>query len=276
MNKQKLRSMCMKVSKEAGLSFNVVQTHYFLEKILKKIANSKEKHNFIFKGGFLLSNVIGISERSTIDIDFLIRKFTLTEENIRDKFLEILKTNKNESITYEIVKIEGIRKEDEYGGYCISVLCRLENIKQIIQLDIATGDPITPNEIEYEYKCVFDGELFNIAAYNIETILAEKIQTIYNRGFFNSRSKDFYDVYILYKLKKKDINIETLKSACFNTFNYRETEFDKDKIISLLDDLAVENNFNIRWKNYQKKFSYARGIKFDELIKDIKELLGQI
>lgn len=104
MNKQKLRSMCMRVSKETGLSFNAIQTHYFLEKILEKIANSNEKNNFVFKGGFILSNVIGIGERSTIDIDFLIRSFTLTEESIRDKFSEILKTKEHEDIVYEIAK----------------------------------------------------------------------------------------------------------------------------------------------------------------------------
>ncbi len=104
MNKQKLRAICMKISKETGLSFNSVQTHYFLENILEKISKSKEKNNFIFKGGFLLSNVIGIGERNTVDIDFLIKNFTLTEENIRDKFSEILKFNKNEDIIYEITK----------------------------------------------------------------------------------------------------------------------------------------------------------------------------
>ncbi len=265
----------MKLSKQTGLSFNSIQTHYFLESILEKIANSDEKKNFIFKGGFLLSNVVGIGERSTIDIDFSIRKFTLTEENIKNKFTELLKNN-DDNISYEITKVEEIKKDDEYGGYCISVLCRLENIKQTIPLDIATGDPITPNEIEYEYKSIFDNESFNICAYNIETILAEKLETIYRRAFFNSRSKDFYDIFILYKLKRNEINFDTLKAACLNTFRYRGTEFDKDKIINLLDDLAGEKDFQTRWKNYQKKFSYADGIKFEELIENIKELTMKI
>ncbi len=152
----------------------------------------------------------------------------------------------------------------------------MDNIKQIIPLDIATGDPITPHEIEYKYRSVFENVLFNICAYNIETILAEKIQTIYYRGFLNSRSKDFYDVYILYKLKKNDINIKTLRLACMRTFNYRETEFDKDKLISLLNDLEEENTFNARWENYRKKFPYAEGIKFDEVIEVIKELIKKI
>ena len=214
MNKDRLRAICQKLSKETGLSFNAIQTHYFLESILEKISNSDENENFIFKGGFLLANVIGIRQRNTVDIDFLIRRFSLTEENIKQRFEKIFQSGNDNGITYEIQKIEEIRKEDEYGGFRITVLCRLENIRQIIPLDIATGDPITPSEISYEYKSIFSNSLFEICAYNIETILAEKIQTVYQRGIFNSRSKDFYDIYILYHLKKEEIDFEHLKEAC--------------------------------------------------------------
>lgn len=176
----------------------------------------------------------------------------------------------------KLLNIEEIKKEDDYGGYSISVLCQLENIRQIIPLDIATGDPITPYDIEYEYKSVFDNETFNICAYNMETMLAEKIQTIYHRGVFNSRSKDFYDVFILYKLRGNKIDFKLLKKACLNTFKYRETEFNKHTILSLLDDLLDVNIILARWKRYQKKFSYAKDISFDEIIKGIKELIIQI
>ncbi len=170
---------------------------------MEKIADSDESENFIFKSGFLLANVIGIRQRSTVDIDLSIRRFSLTEENIKNKLAKILQSGKDNGIIYEIQKIEEIHTEDEYGGYRIKVLCSLENIRQIVPLDIATGDPITPNEISYEYKSIFSNRIFEICAYNVETMLAEKIQTVYQRGVFNSRSKDFYDVYILYHLRKK-------------------------------------------------------------------------
>ena len=203
MNKDKLRAICQRVSKETGLSFNIIQTHYFLESILERISDSDESENFIFKGGFLLANLIGIRQRNTVDIDLLIRSFAFTRENIKQRFEKILKNINDNGITYEIQKIEEIRKEDEYGGFRITVLCRLENIRQMIPLDIATGDPITPSDIFYEYKSIFSDNFLKIYAYNIETILAEKIQTVYQRGIFNSRSKDFYDIYILYHLKKE-------------------------------------------------------------------------
>lgn len=276
MNKDKLRAMCQKLSKETGLSFNVIQTHYFLESILKKIADSDEKGNLIFKGGFLLANVIGIGQRSTVDIDFLIRRFSLTKENIKQRFEKILQNGKNKEITYEIQKIEEIRKEDEYGGFRITVLCRLENIRQIIPLDIATGDPITPSEILYEYKSIFDDKFFEICAYNMETMLAEKIQTVYQRGMFNSRSKDFYDIYILFHLKKEEIDYANLKEACFNTFEHRNTNFDIKDILKVLRSLKDEKDLKARWKSYQKRFDYAAEISFDDVINTVIGLIENI
>ena len=276
MNKDKLRAICQKLSKETGLSFNAIQTHYFLESILEKIADSDENENFIFKGGFLLANVIGIRQRNTVDIDFLIRRFSLTEGNIRQRFEKILQSGNDNGITYEIQKIEEIRKEDEYGGFRIIVLCRLENIRQTIPLDIATGDPITPSEISYEYKSIFNDKFFEICAYNIETMLAEKIQTLYQRGIFNSRSKDFYDIYILYHLKKEEIDFESLKKACQNTFKHRSTDFSLDSILNTLNSLKAEKNLKIRWNSYQKRFTYAEEISFDNVIDTAIELVKNI
>jgi predicted nucleotidyltransferase component of viral defense system len=276
MNKGKLRAACQNLSKETGLSFNQILTHYFLESILEKIADSNENENFIFKGGFLLANVIGIRQRSTVDIDFLIRRFSLTEENIEQRFKRILQTGKNNGITYEIQKIEEIHKEDEYGGFRIKILCRLENIRQVIPLDIATGDPITPNEISYEYKSIFSDKIFEICAYNIETILAEKIQTVFQRGIFNSRSKDFYDIYVLYHLKKEEIDFVSLKKACRNTFRHRNTDFNIDSIFDVLQNLKDEQDLKTRWKSYQKRFSYAEKVSFDDVINTAVELIEKI
>ena len=276
MNKGKLRAVCQKISKETGLTFNQVQTHYFLESILEKIADSDENENFIFKGGFLLANVIGIRQRSTVDIDFLIRRFSLTEENIEQRFKRILQTGKDNGITYEIQKIEEIHKDDEYGGFRIKILCRLENIRQVIPLDIATGDPITPNDISYEYKSIFSDKVFEICAYNIETMLAEKIQTVFQRGVFNSRSKDFYDIYVLYHLKKEEIDFGSLKKACQNTFKHRNTDFNIGSILGVLQNLKDEQDLKTRWKSYQKRFTYAEEVSFDDVISTAMELIEKI
>ena len=273
MNKYKLRSICKKISDETGLSYNVIQTHYFLETILEKISKSDENQNFIFKGGILLASFIGIKQRSTVDIDFLIRKFTLTKENISQKLEKILKHEVYEDINYEIKKVEEIRKDDEYGGFRIAIECKLDNIRQIILLDIATGDPITPKEIIYKYKSTFDDKIYEIYSYNIETILAEKIQTIYQRGVFNTRSKDFYDVYILFHLKKKEIDYEKLGVACRNTFKHRSNKFNVVDILNVLGTLKGENDMLKYWSNYQDRFRYAKNISFHEVIDTIAELM---
>ena len=273
MNKYKLRSICKKISDETGLSYNVIQTHYFLETILEKISKSDENQNFIFKGGFLLASFIGIKQRSTVDIDFLIRKFTLTKENISQKLEKILKHEVYEDINYEIKKVEEIRKDDEYGGFRIAIECKLDNIRQIILLDIATGDPITPKEIIYKYKSTFDDKIYEIYSYNIETILAEKIQTIYQRGVFNTRSKDFYDVYILFHLKKKEIDYKKLGVACRNTFKHRSNKFNVVDILNVLGTLKGENDMLKYWSNYQDRFRYAKNISFHEVIDTIAELM---
>lgn len=266
MNKAKLTALCHKVSKEVGLSFNAVMLYYFLESILKKLAGSKYSERFIFKGGFLLSSVVGIDSRSTVDIDFLLRNMQLSEENIVQMLSETLKPEESDDILYEVQSIIPIKKEDQYGGFRVNILCKMENIKQIVPLDIATGDIITPHPIDYRYVSSFGEEEIIIKAYPIETILAEKIQTIYSRGFLNSRSKDYYDLYIIYKLKNKDVNVEILREACRKTFQYRKTEFDIDKIIDLLENLKTNEAFLKRWQAYSRKNLYAKDITFEEVL----------
>ena len=266
MNKAKLTALCHKVSKEVGLSFNAVMLYYFLESILKKLAESRYKESFIFKGGFLLSSVVGIDSRSTVDIDFLLRNMQLSEKNVEQMLKETLKPEESDDILYEVQSIVPIKEEDQYGGFRASILCKMENIKQVVPLDIATGDIITPHPIEYRYVSSFGEEEIIIKAYPIETMLAEKIQTIYARGFLNSRSKDYYDLYIIYKLKDKDVNAEILAEACRKTFRYRKTEFDIDKIIDLLKNLKTNEAFLKRWQAYSRKNLYAKDITFEAVL----------
>ncbi|MGI6644359.1 MAG: nucleotidyl transferase AbiEii/AbiGii toxin family protein [Bacilli bacterium] len=276
MHKNELIAKCHAIANETGIDFNSVLTHYFLESILEKIASSEEKNNFIFKGGFILSNIIGIRERTTKDIDFIIRNFKLTEEEIKQKLLKIFSSGKDNGVTYEIKGITKILNEDEYGGFRVNILCKLDNLKKTIKIDIATGDLITPNEIEYRYKSLFTDEYFEICSYNIETIIAEKIHILYDKSLFNSRMKDFYDIYILFHLKKDEINFRILKKACENTFKYRNTEFDIDKIIKTTQLIQNEERIRKQWTNYQKQFPYASAIEFENVIKTVDKVLQEI
>ena len=275
MNKAKLTALCHKFSKETGLTFNSVMTYYFLEVILKKLSQSSYAQNYIFKGGFLLSNVVGVASRSTVDIDFLFSKMNLSEETVHQQLEDILEKT-DEDISFTIQSVTAIKESDDYGGYRASILCQLENIRQVIHLDIATGDIVTPQPITYDYKPIFTSEQFPIIAYTIETILAEKLQTIYSRSFLNSRSKDFYDVYILSKLKKSEINSEQLLTACQRTFDYRGTELDFDKLNNLLETFKTDSTQNHQWENYSKKYSYTEGITFNDVLTEMTDLLVAI
>lgn len=275
MNKVKLTALCHKIAKQTGLTFNSIMTYYFLEVILKKLSKSSYANHYIFKGGFLLSNVIGVESRSTVDIDFLFHKQSLSEENVQQQLDDIL-TESKEAIQFSIQSITTIKESDDYGGYRATILCQLENIKQIIHLDIATGDVVTPQPITYDYKAIFDDENFPIIAYTIETILAEKLQTIYSRSFLNSRSKDFYDIYILSKLKKDDIDFVQLKLACERTFSYRDTELNFNNIIQLLKIFKNDPTQHQQWKNYSKKYHYTKDISFLEILDEIIRLVSNI
>lgn len=275
MNKAKLTALCHKISKQTGLTFNSVMTYYFLEIILKKLSQSSYADHYIFKGGFLLSNVIGVESRSTVDIDFLFHKQTLSEENVQQQLEEIL-TKSKDDIQFSIQSISSIKESDNYGGYRATILCQLENIKQIIHLDIATGDIVTPHPVSYAYKAIFNDESFSIIAYTIETILAEKLQTIYSRNFLNSRSKDFYDVYILSKLKKNDIDFRQLNVACQRTFSFRETELDYNEIVQLMESFETDPIQQQQWQNYSNKYSYTKGLSFSEILDEIVNLVSII
>ncbi|MFR2891263.1 nucleotidyl transferase AbiEii/AbiGii toxin family protein [Peptoniphilus grossensis] len=275
MNKNKLRALCLQVSQKSGLSYNSIQTYYFLERILKQIADSDFSSDFIFKGGFLLSNIIGLEERTTRDIDFSIRNFSLEEEILIEKFEIILREDGND-ISFDLIDLKSIKDDDLYGGYRVEIMCKLENIKEKIHIDIATGDPITPKEVNYSYKSIFTEENFNLKAYNIETILAEKIETIYSRGVFNSRSKDFFDVYVIYLLKKEEINFDNLKNACINTFYYRGNVFNVDELLNTIDLISSNENILLRWNNYIKNQINYFNISFEEVILNIKELIQKI
>ncbi|MBS7016653.1 nucleotidyl transferase AbiEii/AbiGii toxin family protein [Streptococcus sp.] len=275
MNKAKLTLLCHKISKQTGLTFNSVMTYYFLEIILKKLSQSSYSRNYIFKGGFLLSNVIGVESRSTVDIDFLFQNITLSFENVEKQLKDILAIP-IEGINFTLQSIVSIKESDLYSGYRASILCQLENIKQMVHLDIATGDIVTPHPIHYDYKSLFEDDNFPIIAYPIETIIAEKLQMIYSRNFLNSRSKDFYDIYILSKLKREEIDTLQLQLAIKRTFAFRGSTFDYNKNIELLKSFKNDETQNQQWQNYARKYSYTNGISFKEVLDEIIMLLTQL
>jgi len=272
-NKNSLQARIKNLSSQKGVPSNVILQDYFFDAFLKRLAKSQYVENFVFKGGFLLSATLGIDFRSTMDMDFLLTKLAMNKENIEKIFKGIAEIDVDDNITFEFVDINDIRQEDEYGGFNVSLLGRLENVRVVVSIDIATGDPITPSSVSYHYRCLFDNEILTFAAYNFETIIAEKLQTILNRGVTNSRSKDFYDLYIIYKLRWNDINISTLKEAFNNTCRYRNTIFSSGHATEIKNQIENDLSMQKRWESFLKKNEFASDISFSDTISVLNIIL---
>ncbi len=269
-SKNSVQARIKNLSAKTGASANVLLATYFFEAFLYRLSKSDYAENFIFKGGFYLSSVIGVQNRYTQDLDFKLSGEELEEENLVKIINDIISKNADDNISFDFSSVEPIRSEDQYGGFTICIIGHLENIRQTVNIDIATGDPITPDAIAYNYKRLIDEDILNFKAYNLETILAEKLQTIYSRGLFNSRSKDFYDVYIIHKLKMNEINCENLKDAFAKTCEYRKTHFSKEDTNNLLKEIETDRQALNRWKNYARKNSFAKNISFETVIESCK------
>lgn len=274
MNKDKLKSIILKKAQgNNNLSAQLYQM-YFFEHILDRISKSKYKHNIILKGGLLLSSIIGDDERTTKDMDATLKSLPLTRENVEYIINEILNTDIEDEITFEVVDIKDIREEDEYGGFKINILAKMATLKVYLAIELTTGDKITPREIEYKYNSHFEDRKIPILAYTLETIIAEKFQTIIDRDIYNTRMKDFYDIHILINDNKEKINFENLILAIKNTFKKRNTELNLDEIKTQLQVLRTNDNLNNLWSNYQKNAPYSSIIKYDELFDSIEYIIN--
>lgn len=258
-----------------NITTNEVLQNYMFERVLERISISKYKNNFILKGGLLLSSIMGIDTRTTIDIDTCIKGLDLTDEQMYKVLQEILNIDVEDGVEFKIKNSEPIKEDDDYGGIKYNLLAIFENIRVNLSIDIATGDVITPKEIEYEYKMIFEDRSLNIMTYNIETIIAEKFQTVISRNVLNSRMKDYYDLY--YLLTYKEFSKDTLKTAIINTFVKRETDI--DEIDKQLDKINKSDFVKELWTNYTKKYQYAENIQFEDIMNimdKIKKLINKL
>lgn len=246
------------------------------ERILERISVSKYSENFILKGGLLLSAMIGINSRSTRDMDISIKGIDVSKEKMVQVLNEILSLDIGDGVKFEIINITDIRADDEYGGNKYHLVVSLENLKVALEIDISTGDEITPKELNYEYISIFEDKKIYIDTYNIETILAEKIETILCRGKYNTRMKDYYDVYFFLTKLKDEIDLEIFKQALNNTLTKREAfEYYKD-YRQILMELTNDERINNYWNAYKKKNKYAQNIEYKEIVKALDEFLDNI
>ena len=270
---QAVKDKLKNVSREKNVDFNSVMRFYMYDRFVERLSKSKYKDNFILKGGFYLSKLFGLDNRSTMDIDTAIRKAEFTEENIIKMINEIINIDVGDNVKFKIEKTETIRDEDEYGGLRITINFMLENIKDKFHIDLATGDPIYPRPDNYRYESLIGDEVYKVWSYNLETVLAEKIETILSKLETSSRMKDYSDIYLIYKLKFDTIDKEKFRKAVEKTFKKRK--FDAD-LIANLNIVKESKVLKDKWISYSRKNSYARDVEFEDTLKCLEQFIDII
>ncbi|ACA37562.1 abortive infection protein AbiGII [Streptococcus pneumoniae] len=274
-NANSFKAKIKNISKDKGIPAQQVQQHYLIEQVLKLISTSSYRDSFIVKGGYLIGQMIGLDKRTTMDLDVTLKGTEMSRENLIDIFEEIL-CSKTDGFSFSVDKLEPIRQDDEYGGFSLKLNATFDTLKEVVFIDITTGDKITPREITYSMTSIFTNESIKIWTYNLETVLAEKLETIISRGLASTRPRDRYDLFTLYKLRKEEINLEVLKNALENTAKKRKS---KDTIYNWEEQvrgIEISDYQKELWIRYQRQFKYAKDISFDNSVQVIREIMQQI
>ena len=272
---EQIKGAIRNISKKTGVNANSLLQMCLFEGILEKISKSKYKNHIILKGGLLISSLIGVEMRSTLDMDTTIRGLPMNEENISKILQEILEITIDADIVYRLIKLERIRKEDLYEDFCATITCRYGKINTNLNIDITTGDIITPKEVQYFYEKILEEGSISILTYTIETIIAEKFETISSRNITTTRARDFYDLYMLYNLYKSKIDKNILKEAITLTSQHRNSYslvLQNKEIVKLFYQSDSLKNL---WAKYVQNNSYAKDISFNDTI-SIYEEIGSI
>lgn len=269
-----LKALIRNLSKKSNVEAEILLRNFMLERFLERIAGSDYRNSFILKGGMLIAAMVGIDTRTTMDMDATIKDQTLTASEITIIIEKILQTKIDDGAEFSLLGVEEIREESDYPGYRVSIGAVFDKTRQTLKIDITTGDFITPREIEYNFKLMLEDRSISIMAYNLETILAEKFETIITRSVTNTRMRDFYDIYILTTTQKFDTN--TFRAALDKTIEKRHTAEQMSGVTEAIA-MIMENAIMVSlWERYQKKYFYAADISWDMAIGAVKSLADKI
>lgn len=263
-NAMQLKAIVKNIAKEKKISAQLVLQNYMLERFLERVALSPYRENFIIKGGFLIASMVGLDSRATMDMDATIKAYPVNRETIQSMIEGILDVPVDDGISFEFRSIGEIREGDEYTGYRVALTANYEKMAVPLKLDITTGDKITPREIEYEYKLMLEDRSICVLAYNLPTILAEKLETVISRGDQNTRPRDYYDIFILTKLQSGNIDLGTLREALMATAEKRGSIELIKQYAEIMQVVRNSPVMNRQWGDYRKDFEYAAGIEFEE------------
>ena len=267
---KQLKDLIRNLSKEVGIEAHVLIRKYMMERFLERVSSSKYNGSFILKGGMLVAAFVGVEARATMDIDTTIKGIPVTIIDMERTITEISNIDLDDNVKFRIKKVSEIMDEAEYSGIRFSMDAVLDGAVIPLKIDISTGDVITPREIAYSYKLMFEDRTIPIMTYPIETVLAEKLETVISRSITNTRMRDFYDIHIL--LKSQNIDADILALALERTAKKRGNFSLLENAESVLKIVKSDEDMKRLWDIYQKKFKYAGEYTWDEVIHSVREL----
>lgn len=273
---EQVKGRIKNVAKENKADARTLMRIYMMERFLERVSNSKYKDNFIIKGGMLVTAMVGVANRSTMDIDTSLKNQNLSAEDARRIVDEIKDIDLGDGVTFEVKEVSNIMDEMEYPGIRFTMNAIMGKLVTPMKIDISTGDVITPRAIEYQYKLLLDDRSIRLWSYNLETILAEKLQTVLARGLLNTRMRDFYDIRTLLSIYEEEIDENVLKDAFEATCKKRETENLKVEGPQIITAIKEDAQLHNLWKSYQKKYPYAADISYEDIMESTKNLFHKV
>lgn len=276
MVEEKVKLKAKELEDKYNLNYYESLQRFMFERILERISVSKYQDNFILKGGLLLAAMFGVENRTTKDMDTTITGIDISKDKMVVVLNEILSIDLNDRVKFDIVSITDIREEDEYGGNKYHITGRINSTKVNLEIDISTGDKVTPKELKFKYPLLFEDKSILINSYNIETILAEKIETILRRGKYNSRMKDYYDIYFFLTKLRNEIDINILKDAINNTFTKRESFEYLNDYSEIIKSIIDSNRIKTNWKSYSRKNSYANNLEVNQIMFLLNDFIKEL
>lgn len=272
-NAMSLKARIRNIARQKSIPAQVVLQNYMFERLLVRLSASPCKDKFVLKGGMLVAAMVGLDNRATMDLDTTLKNLPLTPDAIRSALEQICAVPSGDTVNFEVGAISPIREDDAYGGYRVALTARFETLVVPLSIDVSTGDAITPHAIPYCFAEIFDEEKsYELWAYNVETILAEKVETILRRGVFNTRPRDFYDAYILATTQPFDkvVFAEALRA----TSRHRGTAEQIADVPGILHSIRQSPELRAMWNKYQKQFGYAQNITYEQILDVVQGLVG--
>ncbi len=273
---RQLKALVRNMSKGDSTKALIIIRNYVMERFLERLSLSPYRGNLVLKGGTLVSAMVGLDNRSTMDVDATIQNLPLSVEDARRVVEEITSIQIEDGITFEIKSAANIMDEADYAGVRVILDATLETMHTPLKIDLSTGDVITPRAVAYSFKLLFEDRSISILAYNLETVLAEKLETLLSRGTANTRMRDFYDIYALEASQQQNIEPSVLREAFENTCKNRGSQAVVQDIALILEEIQESKEMTALWINYQSKFDYAAGIEWDDVVQSAKRLYSMM